>query len=92
MGMRRLLRAAPGCDDGCDLAAIRPSSWLLLAVWVATTLSVLAIYGIVRQNVAQVRTLSEQRRRSSRTRSKSSRRSTACMLELTTAESQQRTF
>ncbi len=73
------------------MAAIRPSSWLLLAVWFATALSVLAIYGIVQQNVAQVRTLSGQNELVTHTL-EVEQALDGVMLELTTAESQQRTF
>ncbi len=86
-----MLGRAQGCDDGVPLPAIRPSSWLLLAVWVATTLSVLAMYGIVRQNVTQVRTLAEETSLVTHTL-EVEQALESVLLELTTAESQQRLF
>ena len=73
------------------VAAIRPSSWLLLAVWVAAALSLLAIYGVVRQNVGQTRTLLEDTALVSHTL-EVERALESVLLELTTAESLQRSF
>lgn len=73
------------------MAAIRPSSWLLLAVWVAAALSLLAIYGVVRQNVTQTRTLVEDTALVSHTL-EVERALESVLLELTTAESLQRSF
>ena len=76
---------------GTPVAAIRPSSWLLLAVWVAAALSLLAIYGVVRQNVGQTRTLVEDTALVSHTL-EVERALESVLLELTTAESLQRSF
>jgi PAS domain S-box-containing protein len=76
---------------GTPVAAIRPSSWLLLAVWVAAALSLLAIYGVVRQNVTQTRTLVEETDLVMHTL-EVEQALESVMLELTTTESQQRTY